>query len=380
MVEWYSLVAGVVAAVIGAAILRQALHRGVESDFAPDLIFTAKGFHTGVFPGNFLFEVLNFIFAGGSTTASRLNISLFLLLGAAIGAKVWLSAKFVVSEDASANRTKALALGGAVIAAGLCAFTFCLPAQNYYIGEVPPNVWHNPSTILLTPFAVALFWSSLLFLREGDTKYLWLSLGLGAFNIAAKPSFVLCFLAIFPLAAITRFGRRRETYQAFLLTAAIACLLGLQYVYVFVIDPSGSTLVTSSGVTIAPFYVWERYTTEIPQAILASYLFPIVALSLGGRVVWQNRAVQYALALAGVGLLEYALLAERGARALEGNFTWQAIVTQYILFLSLVAALVPWLRSQRWGIRQILIAITFSAYVWAGIHFLIHWLTTKSYA
>jgi hypothetical protein len=380
--EWYSLAAGVVAAIVASAIFRGALHQGLESDFPPDLAFTAHGFQTGVFPGNFLFEILNFVFAGFSTATARLNVSLFLVLGLATGIKVWLSARFVVSEDAATSGSVARGpyLLGVIVAAVLCAFTFCLPAQNYYLGEMPPNVWHNPSTILLMPFAVGLFLASLSFLRDGDSKYLWISFILGILNIAAKPSFILCFLPIFPLAALLRFGLGRELYRAALLVLAIACVLGLQYIYVFVVDPSGSTLVASSGVTIAPLLVWKDYTTEIPRAILASYLFPAVALVLGGAAVRRNDAVRYALALAIVGLLEYGLLAERGARALEGNFTWQAIVTQYILFLALIASLIPWLRDRPWGIRQAIVVLTFGAYVWAGVHFLLHWFATKSYA
>jgi hypothetical protein len=315
------------------------------------------------------------------TDTADLNISLFVVLGLAAGAKVWLSARFVVAEDARARGAQArgIALGAIVAVAGLCGLAFSLPAQHDYLGSIPANVWHNPSTILLMPFAIGLFWSSFLYLREDRIRWLWVSLLLGAFNIAAKPSFVLCFLPVFPCAAFLRFGMRRELLRALLLCFGIACLLGVQYIYVFVVDPAGSTLASSSGVIVAPFSVWKIYTSDIPRAVLASYLFPIVAIALGGRVVWQNRAVQYALALALVGLVEYALLAEQGARALEGNLTWQAIVTQYILFLTLIAALVPWLRSRRWGIRQALIAAAFAAHMWAGVHFLAYWFSTKSY-
>jgi hypothetical protein len=379
--EWAAITAGVVAAVIVGMILRGALHQGLTSDFPADVAFTAHGLRTGVFPGDLLFQVLNATLAGFSTETRALNISLFVVLGMATGVKVWLSARFVIGEDAAVNKTslRGVPLTGAVVAAALCSVAFCLPAEHYYLGEVPPNVWHNPSTILLIPLAVGLFWASLLFLRDGDSKYLWLSLILGAFNISAKPSFVLCFLPVFPIFAFMRFGWDRRMWRAILLASAILGMLGLQYVYVYVVDPSGSSTTSSSGIEIAPFVVWKSYTSDIPRAILASYLFPIVALLLAGKVVWQRRAVRYAAALATVGLIEYALLAEGGARAVEGNFTWQAMITQYILFLALVAALFPWLRSQRWGIRQAVITLAFGVHVWAGIHYLAHWFATKSF-
>jgi hypothetical protein len=398
--EWYPIVAGIAAALITGVLWREAAHRGLTSDFPTDIAFTAHGLRTGVFPGDFLIQILNATFAGFSTSTAALYVSLYVVLATATGVKVWLSARFVINEGPSVNEpvmrrselgvatavaglcTLAFCLPvtrGATTAAGFCTHEFCLPATSYYLGEVPPNIWHNPSTILLMPFAVGLFWTSLLFLQRGDSKYLWRSLLLGGLNVVAKPSFVLCFLPVFPVAALICFGWGQRLRQALLLTLAIGGLLGLQYVYVYVVDPSGSTATTSSGVTIAPFAVWKSYTADIPLAIIVSYLFPIVAILLGREAVWRSRAVRYALALAIVGLVEYALLAEKGARLAEGNFTWQAIVTQYILLLALVAALVPWLCRRRWGIRQTVITVTFGAQLWAGVHYLGHWFATKSF-
>jgi hypothetical protein len=379
--DLYALLLGIGAAVAAAAIYRAALHQGLSSDFPPDVEFTVRGITKGVFPGNFLLEILVALVGLFHTDTPTLNISLFLVLGLATGAKVWLSARFVISEDARASgeRASGVALGGILIVTGLCALTFCLPAQNIYLGGIPANVWHNPSTILVMPFAIGLFWSSLLYLREGRVMWLWVALALGAFNIAAKPSFVLCFLPVFPCAALLRYGIGRELLRAVLLVLGITCMLGLQYVYVYVIDPAGSTLTSSSGVIVSPLTVWETYTSEIPRAILASYAFPLVAFVLGGRVVWGSRAVQHAAALAAVGLIEYALLAEQGARLAEGNLTWQAIVTQYVLFLALIAALVPWFRRRPWGLRQAIIVVAFAAHVWAGVHFLQHWFSAKTY-
>ncbi len=229
------------------------------------------------------------------------------------------------------------------------------------------------------PFAVGLFWSSYAFLRSGDTKHLWVSLGLGVLNVLAKPSFLLCFLLIFPLGVVLRFRWSRETRLALLCTFVIACALVLQYVYVYVVVPAGSTDTASQGIALAPFRVWNSYTSQIPRSIAASYFFPAAALIFGGTAIWRNRSVQYALALAVVGLIWYALVTERGPRAADGNFTWQAIITQYILFLALVAALVPWLRDRRWSTRSAVIVGAFAVNLWAGGNYLAHWFTTKSF-
>ena len=283
--DLYALLLGIGAAVAAAAIYRAALHQGLSSDFPPDVEFTVRGITEGVLPGNFLLEILVALVGLFRTDTPTLNISLFLVLGLATGAKVWLSARFMISEDArarggraSGDRTRWDSGGGGSLRA-----RFFLPAQNVYLGGIPANVWHDPSTILVMPFAIRLFRSSLLYLREGRVMWLSVSLALGALNIAAKPSFVLCFLPVFPCAAFLRYGLTRELWRAVMLVLGIACMLGVQYVYVYVIDPAGSTLASSSVVMVSPLTVWETYTSEIPRAILASYAFPVVAIVLGGE-------------------------------------------------------------------------------------------------
>lgn len=375
-----ALVTGAIAAAFGAVIVFAALRQNLASDFDLHLQFTADGLRTGVFPGNFLFYVLTALFAGFSTDGWWLKLSMVVVLGSAIGAKVLVTARFLGSESRgstqNASNGSAVAIG---VAAALLGLAFCLPTQNRYLGAIPPNVWHNSTTITLMPFAIGLFWSSLLFLRAGETRYLWYSLPLAALNVAAKPSFILCFLLVFPVAAVLRFRWSAATRRALWLTGAATACLAAQYAYIYAAPPSGSATGTASSVTIAPLEVWRLYTSQIPLALIASYLFPLVALLIGGAAVWRNRGVQYALALAAVGLLEYSLLAETGPRLTDGNFTWQAIVTQYLLFMTLIAALVPWLQSRPRGLRQTLVMLALTAHVVAGVSYLTHWFSTKSF-
>jgi hypothetical protein len=372
-----ALVTGVVAGVVAATIVYAALRQHLASDFDAHVQFTANGLRTGLFPGNLLFYLLNAFFAGFSADWWWLKLSLDFVVGLAVGAKALLTARFLNTEfqgALGAPRTAVVASMGAAV----LALVFCLPSQNHYLGAIPPNVWHNTTTIVLMPFAVGLFWTSLLFLRTGETRYLWYSVPLAALNVAAKPSFILCFLPVFPVVALIRFGWNSTSRRALWLTAAAAAFLAAQYVYIYAAPPSGGTGAPSS-VAIDPLRVWEIYTSQIPRALIASYLFPIAALVLGGATIRHNRGVQYALALAGVGLIEYALLAETGARLPDGNFTWQAIVTQYVLFMALIGALVPWFQSRAWGLRQTLITLALAAHLWAGFNYLDHWFSTHSF-
>lgn len=345
------------------------------------MALTATGLENGRFPGNMLFYWLDALLSGFSRDYWRLKLALVIIVGAATGAKVFLSVRFVGHElrrsAGGGPRLPELA-GWAAMLVFLVAVAFSLPGHNEYLGQIPPNIWHNSTTMLLMPFAVGLFWTSLCFLRTGDTRFLWWSLPLIALNILAKPSLVLCLFPVFPIAAAIRFGRSGTTLRAWALIAAGMLMLALQYVYIYVAGPGVED--SSSSVIVDPLAVWHLYTREIPRALLASYLFPVVALVLGGRRVWRSEAVRYALALATSGLLEFCLLSETGARRGDGNFLWQAAITNYLLFLTIVSALIPWLAaSRRRDPRLVLIGVAFAAHVWAGLHYLDHWFSTGTF-
>lgn len=73
-------------------------------------------------------------------------------------------------------------------------------------------------------------------------------------NGIAKPSFVPCFLPVFPLAAFVRFGWSPELLRAALLTAGGVGLLALQYAYIYLAELGDRTLHDEpSGIAVDPF-------------------------------------------------------------------------------------------------------------------------------
>ncbi len=364
-----AVAAGLLSGAIVFAILRQEL----GSDFEDHVGMTADMIRTGTPPGNFLFYVTNGLLAGFSTSFWALKLSLVAIVVATVAAKAWLSIRFIASESRAG-------VAAAVVGLALTV-TFSLPAHSAYLGQVPANVWHNSTTIFSMPFAVALFWTSLRYLEEPEDRWLWSSLGLAGLTIAAKPSFVLCFLPVFPVAALVRYRLTRPFLKAAALTVGSGLLLVAQYVYIYIADPTTEgTSAGSSGVTIDPLNVWERFSTDIPLSLLASFVFPLVALLVGGRAVAGRPAVRYALALAAMGVLEYALLSETGDREFDGNFTWQAIVTAYVLFLAVASAVLRWVNERGVGLRPaVALAALLAHVVGAGV-FLHHWFTTQSLA
>jgi hypothetical protein len=228
------------------------------------------------------------------------------------------------------------------------------------------------------PFALGLFVVSLKYLRTPSTSLVWAMLALAVLNIAAKPSFMLCWLVVFPIALLLNNRERAATVRATLVCAAGGALLAAQYLYIYVVG-RGDSEAESSGVRIDPFHVWSSYSDNIPLALVASYFFPLVALVLGGPAIWGSLAVRFAFGLAAVGLAWYAMVTETGPREFHGNFGWQAIVTNYVLFVAVLGAALPWLRRSRCGLRRIAVSTAFAMHVVAGVAWLHTYLNDGSY-
>jgi hypothetical protein len=342
---------------------------------------------SGTFPGNPGFYFMNALLAGWSDDDKLLRGSLLVLLSVATAFKAWASIGVIGGElrqegpDATAPAGSRLPLMAFVAAVLLTfAFSFHFGSQNHYLGQIPANVWHNSTVVFLMPFAVALFALAVRYLRTGDTGLVKWLIVLGVLNVLAKPSFTFCFLPIFPIAALLRFGWGTPAFwRAVGVTAAIGAAVLLQYVYIYVVKPEGTGMANDGSLALGPFDVWSYYSTSIPFSLLASYVFPIVALALGGRRIAGNLGVQLALAMTVVGLVEFALIKETGSRMFDGNFLWQAIVATYMLFLALVAATLRWIRATGWSWRNGLVTIAFLAHVVAGLVYLNGWFDTKAF-
>jgi hypothetical protein len=334
-------------------------------------------------PGNFLFYATVALAAAFQQSLWAIHLAMTVVLALAVAAKFGLSAAIALRESPAVAEPPRKALA---IAVALLCVAFSLPTSEIYVGQLPPNVWHNPTTIFLMPFAVALFWCSAQFLRSGERRWLWAVAGLAAVNVAAKPSFVLVLLVIFPLAALVRFRRSAATLEAWAACAFMALLVGLQYLYIYetdsedrIYEAAGFAGEAGSDVRIDPFHVWGHLADNVPLSLLASTAFPIVALIVyRGRLLAYD-LVRYALALMAVALAMFATFSETGVREFHGNFAWQAMVCNYILFLVVLVRV-----HALWGEEpvtrgRIAVAVAFLAHVVAGVVFLGYYVAERTY-
>jgi hypothetical protein len=356
-------------AVIGVAALGifvEIFRRDTATDLAAHADMTVTALRTGEWQGNFLFYGLNALFAGFTTDERTIRISAAAILTLSVMAKYLVTWRFADRElqREGVGRGSVTGLAAVLVLLMLC---FSIPTKTIYIGQLPANVWHNSTTILLMPFAVLLFATSLAYVRTLDRKWLLWALGVGLLGILTKPTFAMALGFVLPVFALVERRQARAVAGAVVLSVGLAVLIGLQYLYIYHLGPG--TAETDSNVVLKPFHVWEMYTDNVLRSVLASVAFPLVALAVLRRRLWSYDAFRFAVLLTIVGIGMFALLSETGPREFDGNFAWQAYVAVYVLFMvTLVRSISAW----RAGLNRIAasaIAIAFLVHVASGIWF-----------
>jgi len=320
-------------------------------------------------PATFLYPLVVYMLAFFRTETVPLLIASAIILSLSV------VSKFIISRlifEQSAQVFEEGKFPGRIITtlSLLLLIAFSLPTKTVYLGQIPPNVWHNSTTIAVMPFALALFWFSFQQLVEPKDKRIITITILCIINILIKPSFFFVFCLIYPLMLLFHFRLNKKTWQNLvpIVTGSIV-LVGL-YILIYIFS-FGNVHTEKAGIAFYPLRVWSNYSSNIPLSLLASLVFPLAYLGCYFQDFVKNSLLRYATMfyIGAVGI--FALLAETGPREFDGNFFWQCVICSYILFLVLLICFAE--KIQRFGIlnwRNILVAIAFSSHVIAGIVYL----------
>lgn len=259
------------------------------------------------------------------------------IVGGSLNALTYVLVYLYLTKEWKGERKGVAALSLMLLLAG----PFYIPWYNpeVYAGQVTPNIWHNPTTICVRPFALVAFLVILELLKryEENQKKLdiksWLLLAalLVLCNLA-KPSFIQIAvpgLAIYLLILLIRtrgkaFGFCFQLASAFVPSVAIMLW---QLVVSFVTSSAAE-----GGIEIAWFDVLGHYSPSIPFSILLSFLFPLYVILTNIRIV-KERDIRLTFFLWFSGFLEAAMLAETGYRRYHGNFSWGHVLATFLVYV-----------------------------------------------
>jgi hypothetical protein len=260
-------------------------------------------------------------------------------------------------------------------------FIFCLPGinffkdKNFYLGQLAPNVWHNSTVIFLAPFSIILFFETINFLNQKVNNRFQqvLIFILVLLNALIKPSFLFTIIPvvfIFITFGFLKFGLRR-TIQLALPYLAGFFLIVLEYILIYRLNTqSGFGAKEQSSVILSPFEMWGHFSANMPVAFFTSCFFPIIYLVYSKGKVLKNQLVSFACMNFLFAILIWILFIETGFRRYHGNFYWQVVIANYLLFFSMLIHFLQQAKSQimNTSAKRIIFAIFSLHFIWGVIY------------
>ena len=274
----------------------------------------------------------------------------------------------------------------------LCVFlagSLTLPGHSFYRGRGAVNTWHNPTNIMVRPFAAAVFYMTAnIYDRRRARGPAAVSGGLSAqlaqpvftraelvlyplcvlLSTYAKPSFLQVFapaIFLFLLADVIRTRGKLLPFcvklaLAYLPAAAIVLVQASQFfgggvaagTAALEAAPSGSA---SEAAGVAVYFLQPAFSgpgdflhamAENLLPVLYPCAFPLAVLLAAPRQSWKKTDFRLGWLCLAVGLLEMLLLHETGSRADHGNFAWGYYLSIWLLWTTAAGTYAGLLREE----------------------------------
>ncbi|GAB3584936.1 hypothetical protein [Hymenobacter daeguensis] len=363
-------------------------YMGQPTDVQPhvDILYKAC-VGQGSLPANFGFYQLVYLLSGFSSSLSRLLSTALVAIAVAWGSLVGVSSyagSGLLRRGAVAPGAAAGPAPGMVGLAAVCScLLFPLPfhSQAWYLGTLPPNVYHNSTVISAMPFSVLAFAYGVRRLSADRAARLPADLLLSLLLVVGavfKPSYAFAFVPAFGLlfALKSRF-RLAQLLRLALVLLPVALVIGGQLAWTN--HHPNDTLGGASRLGLGFPAGWRTFVPDyggwqVLACAASSFLLPVAAYGL--RPDWLRRpAHQLALLSLLVGFGIFQVVYETGIRALHGNFVWQVVAANHVLHWVIVLEVMAWVpadvsqRRKRKAL-QFLIALE----VLSGVAYLVRFL------
>lgn len=329
---------------VSVPLFYRALFGMIVSDYDVHVRLIQRGVEEGIWPAHFLFQAIVYGLSAFSHDYASLAWAALVLLTACVIAKVWLSYALLIRHcprrpAASLEDTFGLsraALLAVVTAALLLSGPIVRPwsTDPIYLGQISPNVWHNPTSVLCWPLVILLFFAADAFLRSGRLRELVAIGSLAGLSVLAKPNYFLAFAPVYFLLALRRFGVSRVWLLSQLALVSTMALLCWQLTASF-----DGTHAMRPGLHIAwmPLAGWRIHSNSIPLSLCLSLAFPLSYLLVFWRTVQNRDMLLFAWGVMLSALIWTSCFAEvydhDGTVNGDFNFSWGSHLSLFVLFL-----------------------------------------------
>ncbi|HVV68953.1 MAG TPA: hypothetical protein VHE99_08000 [Gammaproteobacteria bacterium] len=249
-----------------------------------------------------------------------------------------------------------------------------IPWFNKYIflGQGSPNVWHNPTLIMVKPFAFLVTYLSILALDSKKLKHWVLVSILLLLSMAYKPSFGVVFIPAFFYFIVINHTKELTVYIKAGLAVFPSCLYALYQYYVMSYQFNNNP--EQGAIQLSVFGVLHLFTHNVFISLLLATAFPLSLMLFRFKQFVSNKYLQLILIMFVIAYAQMGLLAETGRHFGDCNFFWGYLIVLQLLFVFSFIEFVKWVKtakSQNILVKSEigLVSIIFALHLFSGIYY-----------
>lgn len=220
----------------------------------------------------------------------------------------------------------------------------------WYFGKFTPTIWHNSTLIASLPFSLLLYRETLLWWEKESQISIWKILLFGLVIALIKPSFLFCYVPLFPLFTWKIKGLSSAAFKlalgiSFLFLAAIS----LEKYLIYYWDPmivEEYAFADQPKIQIRPFKVWLHYAFEPAWDFLSSFMLSISFFILWSKKAFTRPPFSFSFGLLVLSIILFWTLAESGFREWHANFYWQIPIALLIHLWAMLDFVLDWQREK----------------------------------
>lgn len=336
-------------------------YRIVQPDLDEHIQFSNDMFIDWKVPAHPLFYFLIQLFSGFSKNLDKEIFAAFLIFSSAQFAKIWASHRLIQNLFGYTLEGVGFLL---LILMQYC-ISFSFTELKFIVGQISPNYFHNGTLLVSMPFALLLLGEGYKFWEQPTHKKLLLILLFGFFTLLGKPSFLFCFIPVFPLFVLLRYKFSVTFYKSVIASAGLFACIVLQSLYLKFNPPN---YVKSFDVFFMPFYQFGDATGHFKTIIFGGGIW-LVGLILFPKMV-NEKPLQLGLMLLVPAFTIAFLFVDMVNGDLYSNMTWQATIVTYMMIVIVLGAIYkPVNQITAW--KKFLFACVIGAYLLYTIAYLL---------
>lgn len=206
--------------------------------------------------------------------------------------------------------------------------SFSLGDSHFIVNQICPNYFHNGTLACSIPFALLLFRESWRFAHQPDYPNRYM-VYFGFLMALAKPSFLFCFIPLFPAFILYLHGLGRKLLGSLQVSLLLTFVIMGQSFYLRLNPPS---YIGSFKVAFMPFYHYGTPFMHV-KLVLGGLFLCLPLLLIGGKSLFRRADFLFILAM-----LVFAYgLSFNFVDIINGymfsNMSWQTTIVLYLLMI-----------------------------------------------